>query len=156
MNLLKIKVITRTDSMPQAQDIFRQIGMDIYGKKSTPKKRKSCPKTVKEMVWAKYCGINKMIGKCYVCNRPIHFTSFEVGHNKAFTKGGKWNINNLRPICRTCNRSMGTMSIEAFKRKHFSIKRVVKRRKKGKKKSQPKGMYVVTPFTRKKELLWKY
>jgi 5-methylcytosine-specific restriction endonuclease McrA len=141
--------------MPQAQDIFRQIGMDLYGVKSTPKKRTSCPKAVKETVWRKYFG-NKMSGKCYVCKKPILFTDFEVGHNKSFSKGGTWNVNNLRPICRTCNRSMGTMSIEAFKRKHFSIKRVVKRRKKGKKKAQPKGKYWVNPLTGKKELLFKY
>lgn len=97
------------------------------------KKRSSCPKTVKETVWRKYFR-NEMSGKCYVCGKAINFTDFEVGHNKPFTKGGKWNINNLRPICRTCNRSMGTTSIEAFKRKYFT-KNPVKKKKTGRKRN---------------------
>lgn len=120
--------------------------IDLWGTTSTPKKRSSCPKSVKESVWAKYCGINKMIGKCYVCSKPIHFTDFEVGHNKAFAKGGKWNINNLRPICKSCNRSMGTMTIESFKRKYFSKKRVVKKKKTARKKKA----YYIDPLTGRK------
>ena len=83
------------------------------------KERSIYPKAVRETVWRKYFG-NKMNGKCYVCGKPIYFTDFEVGHNKARAKGGTSNINNLRPICRTCNRSMGTMNIETFKRRYFS------------------------------------
>ena len=123
---------------------------DLWGKTSTPKKRSSCPKAVKETVWRKYFG-NKMTGKCYVCQKPILFTDFEVGHNKPFSKGGTWNMNNLRPICRTCNRSMGSMTIEAFKRKYFTKKHVIKKKMRRKKKTQPKGMYLVNPFTGKKE-----
>ena len=92
-----------------------------------------------------------MTGKCYVCQKPILFTDFEVGHNKPFSKGGTWNINNLRPICRTCNRSMGSMTIEAFKIKYFTKKHVIKKKMRRKKKTQPKGMYWVNPFTGKKE-----
>ena len=87
---------------------------------------------MKEVVWAKYIGANKAEGKCYVCKRTIHVTSFEVGHNKAVAKGGSDRITNLRPICRGCNLAMGTMSIEAFKSKHFSKptgKKVSKKKK---------------------------
>jgi len=127
--------------------------IDLFGTTST-RTRSSCPKTVKEAVWREYFG-NKMTGKCYVCKKLIHFTDFEVGHNKAFSKGGTWNKNNLRPICRTCNRSMGTMTIEAFKRKYFDKKRVVKKKRtrKRKKRAQPRGPYWVNPFTGKKRPL---
>ena len=65
-----------------------------------------------------YIGATKRVGKCYCCEwRPITYTDFEVGHNKAVAKGGKDNISNLRPICRQCNRSMRTMSIEQYKKK---------------------------------------
>jgi len=83
------------------------------------KKRKSMPKAVKVTVWNKYIGANKAEGKCYVCGRTIHITDFDVGHNKAKARGGSDDISNLRPICRTCNLSMGTMSIETFKKKYF-------------------------------------
>ena len=97
----------------------------ISGKKNG-KERKSCPKTVKEAVWREYIG-NKMNGKCYVCKTLISLTNFEVGHNKARSKGGKWTVANCRPICRSCNRSMGTMTIEAFKKKYFTKKKVSKK-----------------------------
>ncbi|HLC95996.1 MAG TPA: HNH endonuclease signature motif containing protein [Candidatus Nanoarchaeia archaeon] len=81
--------------------------------------RTACPKAVKETVWRRYNG-NRMHGKCYVCKCPVPFTNFEVGHNKAHSSGGKWSVGNCRPICRSCNRSMGKMSIEAFKKKYFT------------------------------------
>jgi len=93
--------------------------IDIFGSDNKTASRTSCPKAVKEAVWRKYNG-DKMKGKCYVCDKEITFTSFEVGHNKAASKGGEWTVTNCRPLCRTCNRSMGTMSIETFKKKHFS------------------------------------
>lgn len=83
-------------------------------------RRKSIPKAVKDTVWSKYIGADKAEGKCYVCGRTIHITDFDLGHNKAVSRGGRNNINNLRPICRTCNTSMGTTSIETFKARHFS------------------------------------
>jgi hypothetical protein len=82
-------------------------------------KRKSIPKAVKVTVWNKYIGADKAEGKCYVCKRTIHITDFDLGHNKAVSRGGRNNISNLRPICRTCNTSMQTTSIETFKTRHF-------------------------------------
>ena len=74
--------------------------------------RKAIPKAVKVTVWNKYIGADKAEGKCYVCKRTIHVTDFDLGHNKARAKGGGDSIINLRPICRTCNTSMQTTSIE--------------------------------------------
>jgi len=72
------------------------------------KKRRPIDKNIRHLVWTKY---NKasLSGKCYVCKTPITFQHFHVGHNKAVAKGGKDNINNLRPICSACNSPMGTM-----------------------------------------------
>jgi 5-methylcytosine-specific restriction endonuclease McrA len=82
------------------------------------KQRTSCPAAVKEACWRKYNG-NSLDGKCFCCGTHISYTSFEAGHNKAFKKGGKWTIGNTLPLCRTCNRSMGTESITKFKKEHF-------------------------------------
>ncbi len=81
-----------------------------------PPQRSSCPKAVKEGVWLKLFG-NKTTGKCYACGNPISYMEFEVRHNKPFAKGEKWNMSNLRPICRTCSCSTGAVSTEAFKSK---------------------------------------
>lgn len=87
----------------------------LKGKRAKP----TIPKHVRDEVWRRYIGMDKAEGKCYVCGRTIHITDFEVGHNRAVSKGGSDKVTNLRPICKGCNRSMGTMSIEAFKRKYF-------------------------------------
>ena len=97
---------------------------------SKKNKRKPIGKALRDLVWIKYMG-NKTQAKCYCCKiRPIHFTNFHVGHNKAVAKGGKNHITNLRPICSTCNRGMGTTSIEQYRKKHFAKpkKRVVKKK----------------------------
>jgi 5-methylcytosine-specific restriction endonuclease McrA len=100
-----------------------------------PKTRHKIPKRIKDLVWEMYIGADKAEGKCYVCGKTIHITDFEVGHNKAVSKSGSDRPENLRPICRSCNLSMGTMSIEAFKRKYFlKSARKKKIRQKGKRK----------------------
>lgn len=83
-------------------------------------KRRQIDKNTRDAVWIKYMG-NKVEGKCYCCKlRTIHITDFQVGHNKAFAKGGSDNISNLRPICGPCNRGMGAkMSIEKYREKYF-------------------------------------
>jgi len=91
--------------------------------------RRKIPQSAKNAVWAKYIGMLNAEGKCYVCKRSVHITDFEVGHNRALSKGGSDNVSNLRPICRSCNSSMGTKSIETYKKTYFS---------KAKKKAQPK------------------
>lgn len=106
---------------------------------SGPKKgkRKAIGKSLRDQVWMKYMG-NKAEGKCYCCKiRPIHYTDFQVGHNKAVAKGGKDHITNLRPICGPCNRGMKTTSIETYRKKHFA-KPTITKKKAVKKKSTKK------------------
>lgn len=100
-------------------------------------KRKKFSKSLRDQVWIKYMGMKKTEGKCYCCKiRTIHFTDFEIGHNKSVAKGGKDNISNLKPICRTCNRGMGTKSIEWYRKKYFSKPKKTKSKKRAKKKSR--------------------
>jgi len=83
------------------------------------RKRSTCPKSVKEAVWREHFG-EQYHGECYVCHAKIALTNFEVGHDKPFKDGGEWTFSNLRPLCRTCNRSMGTETVENYKKKHFT------------------------------------
>ena len=101
----------------------------------TARTRRKIPASVKQAVWAKYIGMSRAEGKCYVCKRTIHITDFELGHNRAISKGGSDKITNLRPICKSCNTAMGSMAIETYKQRYFSrakkkVKRKIKRRKK--------------------------
>jgi 5-methylcytosine-specific restriction endonuclease McrA len=79
-------------------------------------KRKTIPKSLRIKVWETYIG-DKLKGNCYCCDRPcISCMDFEVGHVNAVANGGKNNIENLRPICGVCNKSMGTQNLEEFKK----------------------------------------
>jgi 5-methylcytosine-specific restriction endonuclease McrA len=47
----------------------------------------------------------------------ISMNNFECGHVLAEAKGGQLSVENLRPICGGCNRSMGSENLEDFKRR---------------------------------------
>lgn len=112
-------------------------------------KRKQITKDLRNQVWIKYLG-NKPEGKCYCCNMvTIHFTNFQVGHNKAVAKGGKNQISNLRPICALCNRGMGTKSIESYRKTHFAAT-TTKTKKKTNVKTTPKKTTTKKKVTKKK------
>ena len=70
-------------------------------------KRTNIPKALREQVWIKFNGIN-FKHKCFVswCSNTITVFNYECGHNIPLTKGGDTTIENLRPICSNCNKSM--------------------------------------------------
>lgn len=83
-------------------------------------KRKSIPKTVKDKVWNTYVGKTRGVGQCYCCGSSIDSRNFDCGHIVAAARGGKNVPDNLRPVCSTCNKSMGTQNMDEFKRIYFS------------------------------------
>lgn len=80
-------------------------------------KKQKIPLALREQVWILYLGETKFKHKCNVkwCENIITPFNFEVGHNIPESKGGATNIDNLRPICSKCNKSMGSQySIDEF------------------------------------------
>jgi len=77
------------------------------------------PRVRREELWRLYFQ-NQMDGICDVCQGPIQFTSFEAGHIEPRAFGGSNELSNLKPICKTCNRDMGTQHLETYKRMHFA------------------------------------
>jgi len=78
--------------------------------------RKKLPKALRQQTWLKYIG-NNFETKCLIewCQNKINPFNFEVGHNIPSSKGGSDDINNLRPICSQCNKSMGNQfTIDEF------------------------------------------
>lgn len=82
--------------------------------------RKSIPKTLKNKVWDHYIGKEKGIGNCFCCQKEIDSKNFECGHVVAVADGGKNTLENMRPICGVCNKSMGTENMFQFKNTYFS------------------------------------
>ena len=77
-------------------------------------KDKKIPKTLRNMVWNKWIGRDMANGKCYCCKQGLNNQSWEAGHIIARSMGGPNNINNLRPICSDCNKSMGNKHMNEF------------------------------------------
>lgn len=82
-------------------------------KKSKPK-RAAFPLPVRIAVWEKEFG-KKYECYCPVCKKSkLTPFSFECGHVNAHAKYGDDTIPNLRPICSSCNKSMGTKNYNEF------------------------------------------
>lgn len=80
-----------------------------------PWKKHQIPKSVRNCLWDEYFTEDHAKGKCYVCQQEIKISNFEAGHVVAATNGGSDNIENLRPLCGLCNKSMGSKNLEEFK-----------------------------------------
>jgi hypothetical protein len=77
--------------------------------------KKNIPKKIKELVWDKYIGEKYGTGICLCCNETlIKQMSFHCGHVKSEKNGGDSTLENLRPICASCNLSMGTRNMNEF------------------------------------------
>ena len=80
-----------------------------------PHQRKSIPKQIKDQVWDTYFGKDKGVALCFCCNKKeLRQSSFHAGHVVASVNGGSDTVDNLRPICGSCNRSMGTMNLNEY------------------------------------------
>jgi hypothetical protein len=90
--------------------------------KEKKRKRMRIPKAVRKAVWCKYIKTEdpkKLYGNCYIeCGKTINIDEFDLAHVIPFSKGGMEIIDNLRPVCRTCNLSMGTTNLYEFKNKY--------------------------------------
>lgn len=81
------------------------------------KKRQKIPSSIREKVWQKRCG-NLLTGECYVCGRAMKYKydQFHCGHILSVKDGGTNTVDNLEPICSTCNLDMGSMHLETYKK----------------------------------------
>lgn len=81
--------------------------------------KKTIPKILKDLTWSKWVGDHIAKTKCLCCGvNDIKMNSFHCGHVIAEADGGPTTIENLRPICATCNLSMRTQNMVKFKEQH--------------------------------------
>jgi hypothetical protein len=82
-------------------------------------KRKSIPKKIRVETWKNTFG-NRMDGACYCCREVLDaMGSWEAGHIISQAEGGPDTADNLRPVCGTCNKSMGKMNMNVFKATYY-------------------------------------
>ncbi len=84
-----------------------------------PRQKKSVPKIIKDLTWQRWIGDDIAKAKCLCCGiNEIKMNSFHCGHVISEADGGPTTVDNLRPVCATCNLSMRTQNMEKFKGQH--------------------------------------
>jgi hypothetical protein len=84
-----------------------------------PRQKKSIPKILKDLTWQRWIGDEVAKAKCLCCGvNEIKMNSFHCGHVVSEAMGGPTTVDNLRPVCATCNLSMRTQNMEKFKGQH--------------------------------------
>jgi 5-methylcytosine-specific restriction endonuclease McrA len=91
------------------------------GASGLPRGASGLPVAVRHATWNAWIpgGAASGSGACACCRRTITQQDFECGHVVAAALGGAARVENLRPLCRSCNRSMGAEDMRAFARRHF-------------------------------------
>ena len=83
------------------------------------------PHCIRFQTWRKH--FITMDGYCIVCTSPISADNFTCGHIVSKYRGGTLNINNLEPICVSCNSSMKTQNLYEYKKKlNFPVEYFIK------------------------------
>jgi hypothetical protein len=78
------------------------------------------PKPNRKAVWETYCGL-QYVALCWCCRQEqITPFRFECGHVSSHASGGGVDTVNLRPICASCNRRMGTHDMEEYMKQCFA------------------------------------
>jgi hypothetical protein len=75
-----------------------------------PKKKTVAKKLIRQAVWKRDKGI------CRVCGHRVDPNNWDLGHNRARSKGGKLTIKNTYVICPPCNRSQRTLTLKETRR----------------------------------------
>jgi len=86
--------------------------------KKEKKTKEKIPASVKNTLWSKHFD-NSIQGKCQCCKTEvISKNNFDCGHIISEKNGGTVHLDNLKPICRSCNSSMGTTNMNDFMTKY--------------------------------------
>ena len=102
----------KQEQLKQEQLKQEQLKQEQLKQETIRKKKQSIPKNVKINVWNTHIDSNIHRHKCLCCKKAIiSNTEFDVGHIISEKNGGTLEINNLRPICSSCNHSMGTTNM---------------------------------------------
>jgi hypothetical protein len=110
-------------TIQDTEDKHVKIILNITDSETTKlKKKRKISKAVKAACWNKCVGREKGTSICPCCNtHTISTFDFHCGHIIAHCYGGKTTLENLRPICSTCNLSMSAINMRDFAKEFFNI-----------------------------------
>ena len=73
------------------------------------------PHTLRNLVWKTYASDTYLSANCFCCRKNIiSIDNFMCGHIVSRYDGGTIDLDNLRPVCHSCNVSMGTCDMFKF------------------------------------------
>jgi hypothetical protein len=73
------------------------------------------PHTLRNLVWKTYASDTYLSTNCFCCRKNIiSIDNFICGHIVSRYDGGTIDLDNLRPVCNSCNVSMGTCDMFEF------------------------------------------
>jgi 5-methylcytosine-specific restriction endonuclease McrA len=79
--------------------------------------RPSVTSDLRTSVWETYYG-NVLRKACYCCKTSeISATKYQVGHVVSVANGGATSVENLRPICASCNSAMSSENMDTYMEK---------------------------------------
>lgn len=88
---------------------------NLINKTKAKTRKKTIPVALKRKVWDYWVGEHIGKTKCPCCKlTDITQLNFSCGHIVAESNGGSLFVTNLRPICTSCNSSMGTKNMNEF------------------------------------------
>jgi hypothetical protein len=102
-----------------SEQIIRGYDEIIDSVKELTSKKEKIPKALRDRVWDIHCGKESAVGKCASCNCEISMRDYDCGHKISQAHGGSTSIDNLVPLCKTCNRSMGATDFDEFVKRFF-------------------------------------
>lgn len=100
--------------------ICEKKGLPATKRKKKRKKKKTIPPQIRQEVWDNWIGKHTTCSVCLCCRKsPIKVMSFQCGHIVPEILGGSLNINNLTPICVSCNSSMGKINMIDYIKEYY-------------------------------------
>ncbi len=107
------KIMAEIKMLREKENEKEQGPIEVVNK--TKRYKAKIPSAVRKIVWNIYIGKDKIVGKCLCCDaEDISNINFECGHILSEKNGGEVNVENLRPICGHCNKSIGSKNMDEF------------------------------------------
>jgi mannitol-specific phosphotransferase system IIBC component len=107
--------VRHNKKLPRVQVVVKDNNDDNENENNENNVSSRITKRHRDFIWKRDIGDSKS-GKCYICCSVITDDNFEIGHIIARSKNGTNHVSNLRAICIPCNKAMGTMNLEDFKK----------------------------------------
>lgn len=102
-----------------ARNIVEQLTGKSIGKTAV-RRKKAIPKKIKNEAWDRCFGAEKGTATCPCCQSAvIDAKNHDAGHIVAEKNGGLVTVDNIVPICRGCNLSMGTHNLADYMERHY-------------------------------------